>query len=719
MKWKAVFNRHLHGLLYSYSQIFFARSRWFGALLLLTSCFHPVIGLAGLLAVLLSNILAEAFTMDATSIHEGIFGFCSVLVGMGIGAFFEVNMVFFVLLFISAALCLLLTAAIRGFLLKYQLPFMGLPFLMTMWLLLLAARYFTNLHFIVQDSSPGLLGLFPLFQALLTPHLPEIIVSFCRSLGAVFFQSDFFPGFIIAIGIFFYSRISFTLAAIGFAAAFSFYQLAGIDTQDLARYFVGSNYIFIAIALGGFFIVPNAWSYLSVLAIIPLVTLIHYGSSALLGVFQLPAYTLSLTLTTLFFLYLLKWRSNGKYIHSVQQQFSSPEKNLYHFLTLRENYRFSRFYPVSLPFWGEWLVSQAHDGKITHLGDWSKAFDFIITDEEKKSFVTPGTLVRDFYCYNKPVLAPGDGTVEKIIDNIDDNAIADVNTKQNWGNSLVVNHGNGLYSQLSHLRKNSFKVKEGDAVKRGDLLALCGNSGRSPEPHIHFQLQTTPVVGSKTLEYPVASYVVRQNLSFQLKTFEKPKEGELIRNPEINSLLKHAFNFVPGKTMTWTWKGKNENWEMYTDAWNRLTLWCAGTGSLVRIENDGIVFRCTSFEGNKDSLLYHFYLSCYKVFLGFYSDLRTEEKYPVLFKTNFVVQWLEDLTAPFIQVVKSTYSLRYLFADDLQYTTQVELASSSVSRIGSLKLKELDYRLHFNEKGFDRIVINEGKKQTVATCVVQ
>lgn len=103
------------------------------------------------------------------------------------------------------------------------------------------------------------------------------------------------------------------------------------------------------------------------------------------------------------------------------------------------------------------MLSQGHDGKITHIGDWSKALDFIILDDEMKSYTLPGNKVEDFYCYNKPVLASGDAYVENIVDNIDDNEIADVNTKQNWGNSIILNHGNGLYSQVSHIKKRALK----------------------------------------------------------------------------------------------------------------------------------------------------------------------------------------------------------------------------------------------------------------------
>lgn len=719
MRWKEIIDRQWHGILYSYSQIFFARSSWYGVLLLLASFVNPVIGISGLLAVLITNIMADIFTLNPRTIREGAYGFNSAMVGMGLGSLFEMNAVFFLMLFMMSALCLILAIGLHGFLSKYHLPFMGLPFLFSMWLIILAAKFFTHLLPLHIGSYPLLADYLFKVNQVNVVQLPQIAVIFCRSLGAVFFQSNFLVGAIIAVGLFLYSRISFTLACLGFLTAFSIYRIVGIDTNDLINLFVGSNFIFFAIAIGGFFIVPNIWSYLMVIAIVPLVTLIHYGSSEVLNVFHLPAFTFSFTITTLFFLYALKWRTDGKRIHAVELQHSSPEKNLYEFISSTDNRRFYKYYPVSLPFWGEWMVSQGHDGKITHLGDWSKAFDFIILDEEMKSYTFPGNKVEDFYCYNKPILSPGEAYVESIVDNIDDNEIADVNTKQNWGNSIILNHGNGLYSQISHIKKESFKVKVGDYVKRGEPIALCGSSGRSPEPHIHFQLQTVPVLGAKTFEYPIASYIVKESKKFDLKIFEVPKEGQTILNPEINPLLKAAFYFIPGKKLRWNWNGNIENWEVYTDAWNRINIWCPETKSLARVENDGVVFRFNHFEGNRKSFLYHFYLSCYKVFLGYYSELSLDEKYPILHKTNFIVQWFEDLTVPFVQIVKSKYNMVYAFADDIHYTSKIELMSSSETRMANLILQKNNYTISLNSNGFDKIEVNENNKKTIALCEAQ
>ena len=73
-----------------------------------------------------------------------------------------------------------------------------------------------------------------------------------------------------------------------------------------------------------------------------------------------------------------------------------------------------------------------------------------------------GIYLEDYYCYGAPVVAPADGTVVNIIDGIEDNNPGDINMSQNWGNTIIIKHTDYLYSQISHLKQDSFKVKIGD-----------------------------------------------------------------------------------------------------------------------------------------------------------------------------------------------------------------------------------------------------------------
>jgi len=51
------------------------------------------------------------------------------------------------------------------------------------------------------------------------------------------------------------------------------------------------------------------------------------------------------------------------------------------------------------------------------------------------------------------------------------------------GNCVVIDHGQGLLTLYLHL--SEFKVKEGDQIKRGEVVGLSGGTGRATGPHLH------------------------------------------------------------------------------------------------------------------------------------------------------------------------------------------------------------------------------------------
>ena len=661
-----------------------------GAVILSVSFFNFFAGMSGLFAVIFSVLIANGMGLDKSQLKQGLFSFNALFLGMGMGTFFDPSLVFFSLLTLASLITLILSVTLGGWLNKYGLPVLSIPFVITFWFVVLPSSLFENLGLTQRNiywmNDVYALGgntLLNFFQTLDTLPVNKMVDIYLRSLSSIFFQNNIITGSVIALMLLINSRITFSLSIIGFLSAYFFAQFSGSAAASITYYNIGANYIMVAIAMGGFFAVPSRYSYLWTILLVPLTSLVLLFMNKFLGFIQLPVFSLPFSVVTIFFLYFLILRKSPTKYLLTPIQYYSPEVNLYTYNNNKNRLSNSYYFPFRLPFWGEWTVSQGHDGEYTHKGDWGKAFDFMLMDDEGKTYSGSGNFCENYYCYNKPVLAPADGTVEEIYDNIDDNEIGKVNITDNWGNTIIIKHLTGLYTQMSHLKKGSFKVAKGDTVKGGDIVALLGNSGRSPQPHLHYQVQITPFLGSKTIDYPFGYYLEKKNGKGEITQFGKPAEGDTVYGLVNNNLAKKAFDIMPNSTFMfsyWNEKGleKVEKWESYTDAYNYKYLYCKETESSAFYVNDGSMFYFTAFYGDKKSLLYYFYLTAYKVLLGNFDDVELKDAMPLhIIRNKRLGVLLHDFVAPFYNFMRVTYSIKLSTLDN-PFDTGLLVLSSSI-----------------------------------------
>jgi len=100
--------------------------------------------------------------------------------------------------------------------------------------------------------------------------------------------------------------------------------------------------------------------------------------------------------------------------------------------------------------------------------------------------------LEDYPVFNKEIIAPANGIVIQIINGAMDVLPGERDRSVGVGNAIIIDHQNGEYSLICHFKYNSIKVKVGDKIKQGGVLGLCGNTGNTTQPHIHFNLQDRP-----------------------------------------------------------------------------------------------------------------------------------------------------------------------------------------------------------------------------------
>src|SRR5665647_2195297 len=135
----------LPATLNSYSVIFFFNNKLFALVIMLVSFFNFFAGLSGLIAVLVAILIANSMGFDKLQLRNGIYSFNALLTGIGMGTFFDPGLVFYSLLLLAALLTLILSVAMGGWLYKYGLPFLSIPFVITFWFIVLPSSQFENL----------------------------------------------------------------------------------------------------------------------------------------------------------------------------------------------------------------------------------------------------------------------------------------------------------------------------------------------------------------------------------------------------------------------------------------------------------------------------------------------------------------------------------------------------------------------------------------------
>lgn len=168
---------------------------------------------------------------------------------------------------------------------------------------------------------------------------------------------------------------------------------------------------------------------------------------------------------------------------------------------------------LAYPFAGTWLVQNSPANRVPSHGTLlfasSYAIDFVPVGVNGRS--APFTLrslgrpesPERFPGFGREVLAPVAGTVVAVHDTEPDHdayrglpSIGYALTQRQragagWpalaGNYIFIEAGGNVVA-LCHLQRGSARVRPGQAVEAGTIIARCGNSGNSTEPHLHLQV---------------------------------------------------------------------------------------------------------------------------------------------------------------------------------------------------------------------------------------
>ena len=182
-------------------------------------------------------------------------------------------------------------------------------------------------------------------------------------------------------------------------------------------------------------------------------------------------------------------------------------------------------YDFALPVKGEWFVSVDSTGHHRLKHGAAYAWDLII---KKNGRAYRGDPFRNesHHAWAQPVVAQADGIVRSVTDH---HADAQAGRSGGWDNAnlIAVDYGGGIFGSYGHLKQGSALVKPGQRVAAGQTLALCGNSGASGAPHLHFTMFDAACFSIKG-RY---RFEVKLRLGWKLIEGRDLRGGFYVRNP--------------------------------------------------------------------------------------------------------------------------------------------------------------------------------------------
>lgn len=568
------------GLFRAYGSILFAERPLVGCLFIVATFWFPNTALAGLLAAIAGMLTARL--LQFRNLDSGLHIYNSLLVGLSLGAYYQLDIYLAVLIVLGAVSAVFATVAMADVLWRLdRLPALSLPFVMVALMVTLAAH------------SYGTLSRYLLPMAPRDAYISPLIDQFFTALGSAFFTPHPLAGMLMFVGLLMTSRYLSVLAVAGFLCGFTTYSfLSGSPHPDLVAW-NGFNFILVAMALGGIFTVPGRQSFILAMVGAVIAALVTAASETFMLVYGLPVMAVPFLLTTMFMLIALTKRPASESLQVTLDAPALPEKSAERMrLGIARHGEFGSL-PVLAPFYGRWNIYQGFNGEHTHQAPWQHALDFYIS-EEGRSYRTDGVALNDYYCFGLPVLSPVAGFVVKTLDSLPDNPPGQVDMDNNWGNHLLIRMHNGLYVLLAHLKQGSIHVDVGAYINPAQQLAECGSSGRSPQPHVHLHVQRGELLGSPTTPFHLTTVMFQATATHkpQFRLFSRPEEGASVMTPNTDMALVESLRMNVGRQFCYQVRQSGTQGDVFQKRHLSITLNLLGESRLVMDSGASAAFTC-------------------------------------------------------------------------------------------------------------------------------
>jgi len=479
-------------------------------LLILATLVEPVAGCAAWVCALSAMLARRCLPLEPAPPTLELVN--AVLVGHLLGATYQPEVRLLALIVAAGPACVLFTSWLRA---RLQRPLCA-PFVLV---------------------GLGLMSVGRSLLLVLQPLPPQHGYPFLCALGEIFLVPNPVSGALVALAILIGSPYLLLLSALSFGVSYGLLGLLGVPLDSYAQVLAGTQAILTCLMISGLWLSPGRASLALGLVAAAGSSLTYLACTSLLAPLGLPPLAIPFVLATWLGLWACRPQAAGFWRFQRLLQPALPERSWERCSLAQARGLDPSSLALRLPFRGQWTCYQGFDGPHTHKEQWRYALDFV-QQREGKSFRNQGLELADYYCWGGEILSPLTGRVLTCVDDCPDNAPGEVNIQQRWGNLVMIQSQAGPVVVLAHLQRGSLQVQAGQTVALGQVIGRCGNSGRSPQPHLHIHVQPGARLGEPSLPFHLSHVLLDGTLpSFLLDC--RPQAGDRLSSPPPGDLHLH------------------------------------------------------------------------------------------------------------------------------------------------------------------------------------
>ncbi|MCX7890779.1 MAG: urea transporter [Burkholderiales bacterium] len=260
----------------------------------------PQVAIGGLVALVAGTLMAQWLRVEAADLGAGLYGYNAYLVGLALGTFLAPSPLFWLYVAFGGAVSVVATLGTANVFKTWGVAALTAPFVLTTWLLLLAAYAFAAIG---GSGLPMANAVAPIDAAAANPlAFGDFVAGVLKSIGQVFLKASPVAAILLLVGLAVNSLAAAAFALAGAVVAVVTAHALGAESDLITGGLMGFSPVLTAVALGAVFYKPGVKVALYALAATVFTVIVQGALNVAIAPFGIPTLTAPFVLASWLFL---------------------------------------------------------------------------------------------------------------------------------------------------------------------------------------------------------------------------------------------------------------------------------------------------------------------------------------------------------------------------------------------------------------------------------